>query len=151
MFKLMLSLFLVISAVRADDGVSPPTPTAPATPVAPATPAAPVTPVAPALTMSGKNAWRASLAAMAVADVLDAQSSWGKRELNTNLAGTEGTFGAKGALIKFGILGGVAGLEYLILHHGPSKTLYRTFALINFGGASATSAVAAHNYTVPHP
>jgi hypothetical protein len=67
------------------------------------------------------NPWRTSIAVFAAAEILAVQSSWGKRELNPNLSSSGDTFGAKGALIQFGILGGVTGIEYLVLHHAPRK------------------------------
>ena len=93
--------------------------------------------------------WKASLAAIAVANVMDVQSSWGKHELNPTLSGPTGNFGGQGALIKLGIQGGLLGAEYLITRGHPSKRLYRALSAINFGAAATTAAVAAHNYTIP--
>src|SRR6266480_49490 len=63
---------------------------------------------------SGSALWKYSVAALAVVNVLDAHSSWGKRELNGTLASTSGTFGAQGAALKLGIQGGLVGFEYLL-------------------------------------
>jgi hypothetical protein len=95
--------------------------------------------------------WKASLAAIAVANATDVQSSWAKHELNPTLSGPTGNFGAQGALIKLGIQGGLLGAEYLITRGHPSKRLYRVLSAINFGAAATTAAVAAHNYTIPRP
>ena len=95
--------------------------------------------------------WRCSLGTLALANVLDAHSSWGKRELNPNLSGNQGTFGLLGALLKLGIQGSVFGAEYLILRRRPSARLYHLLTVINAGDAAATGLVAAHNYAVPHP
>jgi hypothetical protein len=95
--------------------------------------------------------WRCSVGALAMANVLDAQSSWGKRELNPNLSGSQGTFGLHGALLKLGIQGSVVGLEYLILRHRPSARLYHLLTVINSGDAAVTGVVVAHNYTIPRP
>jgi hypothetical protein len=135
MRKLLLFLFLIMSAgtiSRAGDRSS-------------TLAAAPQTPAA----QPGRNLWRCSLVALAVSNGLDVHSSWGKRELNSNLAGPDTTFGRKGALIKLGIQGGVFALECLVLRHRGSPRLYRSLALINFGDAAATAAVSAHNYSVP--
>jgi len=99
-------------------------------------------------TNSGISLWRASVAALAATDVMDVQSSWGKRELNPALAGSGGAFGAKGALLKAGITGGVVALEFLVLRHGPSKRLSRALAVINFGDAGLTGVTAGKNWRV---
>jgi len=97
----------------------------------------------------GKNVWRISIATLAVANALDVHSSWGKRELNSTLASSNGTFGPKGALLKLGFQGGLIGLEYLVTRGHSSGRLYRKLAFINFGASAAIGGVAAHNYTVP--
>ena len=86
---------------------------------------------------------------LAAANAVDVHSSWGKRELNPNLASAQGTFGTKGALIKVGLVGGLAGLEFVLTRRRPTGKLYRRFAFINFGAAGFVSGVAIHNYTVP--
>ena len=60
---------------------------------------------------------------------MDAHSSWGKRELNGNLAGNTGQFGRQGGIIKLGLVGGVSALEYLVLHLRPSPGFYRKLSL----------------------
>jgi hypothetical protein len=95
--------------------------------------------------------WRASVAALAVANALDVHSSWGKHELNPVLAGPTGNFGRGGALIKLGFQGGLLGLEYLISRGHPSGKLYKPLSFVNFGAAAAIGGVAAHNYTVQGP
>ena len=97
----------------------------------------------------GRNLWRASLAAVAAVNVMDAGSSWGKRELNPNLAGNDGRFGWQGAALKMGIVGGVLVVESLVLRRRPSPKLYRGLALVNFGGASVTGATAIRNFGIP--
>lgn len=93
--------------------------------------------------------WKASAAALATANALDIQSSWGKHELNPTLAsGPAASFGAQGALIKLGLQGGLFGLEYLITRGHPTARVYKALAVVNFGAAAGISAVAAHNYTV---
>ena len=93
--------------------------------------------------------WMASVTALAVANVLDVHSSWGKHELNATLAGPSGNFGTQGALLKLGLQGGLIGVEYLISRGHPSKKLYRALTIINFGAAGVMGGVAAHNYTIP--
>jgi hypothetical protein len=102
-----------------------------------------------------KRLWQASIATLSVANVLDVQSSLGKRELNATLAGSSGTLGARGILLKSSFQGGLLSVEYLMLHrHGfmPSESrskLYRTLSIINFAASGVLSGIAAHNYTVP--
>ncbi len=79
---------------------------------------------------------------------MDVHSSWGKHELNSNLSGPTGTFGKQGALLKLGMQGGLFGVEYLITRGHPTGKMFRALAFVNFAAASATGAVAAHNYTI---
>jgi len=105
----------------------------------------------------GRNLWKFSLVTLSVANVLDVQSSLGKHELNSTLAGSNGTFGSRGVLIKSGLQGGLIGFEYLLLRrhsHGfldnPARSkLYKTFSVINFASSAVLSGIAAHNYTIP--
>src|ERR1019366_4973458 len=97
---------------------------------------------------SGVTLWRASVAALAATNIMDVKSSWGKRELNPALAGSGGTFGARGALLKAGIVGGAVALQFLILRHGPSKSRCRALAAINFGGAGLVGSAAVRNWSV---
>lgn len=98
--------------------------------------------------MYGKKLWISSIAAIGIAGAMDVQSSWGKHELNPVLSGTNGSIGARGALIKLGVQGGIVGLECLVLHRRPTRQMFRAFSIINFGDAAATGAIAAHNYTI---
>lgn len=104
--------------------------------------------VAPTTPPPSKTLWKASLAALAVANAADVHSSWGKHELNPTLSGPAGKFGGQGALIKLALQGGLMSVEYLITRRRPSRKLYRMLSAINFGAAAATSAVASHNYTI---
>ena len=93
--------------------------------------------------------WRASIATLAVANVMDVHSSWGKHELNSTLSGPSGNFGKEGALVKFGVQGALIGFEYLITRGHPSRKLYRALTAVNFGVSITVGEVAVHNYTVP--
>ena len=101
----------------------------------------------------GKNLWRASLAAVTAVNVMNAGSSWGKRELNPNLSGNNGRFGAQGGPQAGNCReGGVLVVESLVLRRQPSTTkLYRRLALVNFGTASVTGATAIRNLGIPRP
>src|SRR5262245_38420183 len=80
--------------------------------------------------VAGKNLWRASVAALAVANAMDARTSWGKYELNPNLSGNNGKFGREGVLIKLGIVSGIYVVESVVLRHKASKGFYRGLALV---------------------
>lgn len=105
----------------------------------------------------GKRLWQYSVMSLSVANVLDVTSSLGKHELNSTLAGSSGTFGARGVLIKSGLQGGLLGFEYLMIRrfsHGYVNTqsrskLYKTLSIINFASSAVLSGIAAHNFTVP--
>jgi hypothetical protein len=143
MRKLLLIVALCTSVIHAADSL--PIQPVPALQLAPAF-------VAPATaSLRGKNLWRASLAALAVSNALDIQSSWGKHELNSALASPSGDFGAQGALLKLGFQGGLVGIEYLLTRHHASTRLYRALSIINFGAAAGIGGVAAHNYTIAPP
>jgi hypothetical protein len=68
------------------------------------------------------------------ASVFDAQSSWGRQELNPALRGPNGEFGARGVAMKAAIAGGVVTAQYFLLrkHSGAAKYA----AITNFGMAS---------------
>lgn len=57
----------------------------------------------------------ASQMAVAGASAADLASSWGGQEANPLLRGTDGRFGARGAAVKFGMVGGIIALERLWL------------------------------------
>ena len=95
------------------------------------------------------NLWKASAAAVLAGNAMDTASSWGKRELNPVLSGSQGTFGKGGAMLKLGVAGGVVAVEYLVLRHRPSRSLAKALAWINFGDAAVTGAVAGRNFGIP--
>ncbi len=86
--------------------------------------------------------WIASMVAMGAATGMDAGSSWGKREGNSLLASSDGTFGAKGLSIKAGVAAGIILPEILLRHH---KDLKSKFAIGNFAEAALFGGVAIHN------
>jgi hypothetical protein len=91
------------------------------------------------------KAWKVSLAPMIAGFAVDATSSRGLRETNPVLAGSDGQFGAKGAMIKVGIGVALIGVEYLIVRKHPSagKFLWK----LNLGAAAVSGITAAHNYS----
>jgi len=99
--------------------------------------------------VASRRLWQISLAGVAAANVLDVDSSWGKRELNGALAGADGSFGARGAALKLSMQAGMVVVERLLLGHRPTGRAYRAAAIVNFVVASVIGGVAAHNYGIP--
>lgn len=110
----------------------------------PAEAGAPATPARP----KPLSLWKISAATLLASNVLDAGSSWGKRELNPVLSGSTGSFGGKSALLKLGVEAGVVTLEYLVLRHRASRLSIKALTWINFGDASATTAMAVRNFEI---
>jgi len=92
------------------------------------------------------RAWQLSLVPVAASQAADMYSSYGLRELNPALAGSNQKFGNQSALIKLGIAGALVGVEYLIVrkHPGATKLLWK----LNLASAAVTGATAAHNLSI---
>lgn len=91
--------------------------------------------------------WAISLAPLLASEALDAASSYGLRELNPMLAQSDGRFGMKAAGVKFGVVGGLIGVEYLLVKKYPRSAKF--FTVINWTTAGATTGLAIHNYSLP--
>lgn len=91
-----------------------------------------------------RRQWAISLAPLFATEALDAASSYGMRELNPLLAGSNGGFGIKATAIKFGVIGGLAGAEYLVIRKRPATAKF--FTIVNWVTAGATTGLAVHNY-----
>ena len=91
--------------------------------------------------------WMLSLAPLVTSNIMDASSSWGLHELNPVLAGSDGKFGMKAAGVKFSIVGGLIGAEYLIVKKYPKSAKF--FTVVNFSTAGITTGLAVHNYMLP--
>ena len=94
-----------------------------------------------------RHRWLISLAPLVASQSLDAASSWGLRELNPILAGPDGRFGLKATAIKFGVIGGSMGAEYLIVRRFPASAKF--FTVVNYATTGVTSGLAVHNYRLP--
>jgi hypothetical protein len=86
--------------------------------------------------------WKISIATMLATSAWDAASSMGKVERNPLLASSDGTFGAKGIGVKFGLAGLSLAPQLLLRNH---KELRKVFAIANFVDAGIFAGVAAHN------
>ena len=92
--------------------------------------------------------WIASILAMTAATAGDAATSWDRRESNSFLASSNGTFGGKGLAIKAGI-GAAVLLPQLIFrkHHD----WYTAFAVGNFAEAGIFAGATIHNLKTNSP
>ena len=91
-----------------------------------------------------RRQWAISLAPLFASQALDAASSYGMRELNPLLASPNGGFGMKATGIKFGVIGALAGVEYLLVKKYPRSA--KVFTIVNWTTAGATAGLAVHNY-----
>lgn len=91
-----------------------------------------------------RRRWAISLAPLFASEALDAASSYGMRELNPLLAGSDGSFGMKATGIKFGVIGALAGGEYFIVRKHPASAKF--FTIVNWVTAGATTGLAVHNF-----
>jgi hypothetical protein len=89
--------------------------------------------------------WLASIVAMAGGTAADAASSWNKRESNTLLASSNGTFGGKGVAIKTGIAAGVLLPQLIFRKH---RDWHTAFAIGNFAEAGIFAGATVHNLNV---
>ncbi len=93
-----------------------------------------------------KRSWERSLIPLVASQSLDAASSYGYRELNPALAGSNGEFGMRATAIKFAVVGAVIGGEYLLIRKSPRAA--RLFQKLNWTSAAVTSGLAVHNFVV---
>lgn len=92
------------------------------------------------------RAWRRSLIPLVASQSLDIASSYGMRELNPVLAGSDGRFGVRGLAVKSSVVAGVAGLEYLLVKKWPRSA--RVLSKLNWSSAIVTSSFAVHNFAI---
>ncbi len=92
------------------------------------------------------HGWEISLAPLVASQALDVASSWGMRELNPILAQPNGGFGAKSAVLKFGVTGALIGVESMLAKRSPRAA--RLFEKLNWTGAAVTTGLAIHNYAI---
>lgn len=105
--------------------------------------------VARAQDRSSKRLYVASLIAFNAANVLDVTSSYGKRELNPALSGSNGTFRMGGVGVKVGVAGAVDLAEALWVRRHPERMRTAGFANFIMGGIAGGMAI--HNYGVKPP
>jgi len=90
--------------------------------------------------------WVAGVAALAVANAVDAHSSWGRLEANPMLRSRNGTFGARAVALKGGFIAGLVAVEHLLIRRRPG--IAGGCIAGNFAAAGVIGAAAAYNYRV---
>jgi hypothetical protein len=91
-----------------------------------------------------RRQWAISLAPLFASEALDAASSYGLREQNPLLAGSNGGFGMKATGIKFGVVGALVAGEFFLVNKHPAAAKF--FAIVNWVTAGATTGLAMHNF-----
>lgn len=92
------------------------------------------------------RAWERSLIPLFASQSLDAASSYGYRELNPMLADANGKFGMKATSVKFSVVAGLVGVEYLLVRKSPKAA--RLFEKLNWSSSALTSGLAVRNFVV---
>jgi hypothetical protein len=90
--------------------------------------------------------WKWSLAPVLASQALDASSSYGMRELNPALSGSDGRFGMQATSIKLGVTGALLGVEYLVARAHPGAAGW--FTKLNWATGAVTFGFAVHNYSI---
>ena len=93
-----------------------------------------------------RRQWAISLAPLFASEALDAASSYGMRELNPLLAGSNGGFGMRATTLKFSVVGALAGAEYFVVRKRPASA--KLFTIVNWVTAGATTGLAVHNFSL---
>ncbi len=86
--------------------------------------------------------WIASIVSMTAATAADAATSWNKRESNSLLASSDGTFGGKGLALKSAITAAILTPQIIFRRH---RDWYTAFAIGNFAEAGIFTGAAIHN------
>jgi hypothetical protein len=92
--------------------------------------------------------WIASIFAMTAGTAADAASSWHRRESNSLLASSDGTFGGKGLAIKGGISAAMLAPQLIFRKHNDWHT---AFAVGNFAEAGIYTGTTIHNLNTNSP
>jgi hypothetical protein len=88
--------------------------------------------------------WKFSAAMLGAVTIADMQSSIGRREANPLLASQNGQLSGRGIALKGLMVGGVIGVQWLLLNHNPQASKYATG--VNFVATALTGAVVVHNH-----
>ena len=100
-----------------------------------------------------KKFWKWSITALVAGATMDVATSYGELEGNPLLRGKDGRLGARGAGIKFGIMGGALLGEALLVRKHPEAAL--ALGVANFGLGEVLGGLAVKNWhtvrTPPQP
>jgi hypothetical protein len=88
--------------------------------------------------------WKFSAAMLGAVTIADMQSSIGRQEANPLLASQNGQFSGRGIALKGLMVGGVIGVQWLLLKHNPQASKYATG--VNFAATALTGAAVVHNH-----
>jgi hypothetical protein len=84
---------------------------------------------------------------------MDAASSFGHREANPLLRGSQGRYGWQGVAIKAGVMAGVLLAERFVLRrargHSSEHRLRSAFTAINLSMSGVYTGAAIHNWRLP--
>lgn len=90
--------------------------------------------------------WTFSAALLGAVTIADMQSSLGRQEANPFLASQNGQFSGRGMALKGLMVGGVVGVQWLMLRNHPQASKYAAGA--NFAATALTGAAVIHNHMV---
>jgi hypothetical protein len=90
--------------------------------------------------------WKFSAVMLTAVTIADMQSSVGRQEANPLLASQSGQFSGQGVAIKGLVVGGVLGVQWIMLRRNPQASKYAAGA--NFAMAAITGAVVVHNHMI---
>jgi hypothetical protein len=91
--------------------------------------------------------WLLSIVALGVVSVADVHSSVGKYEHNPLLRKGSGEFSAgRGTAAKLGMIGSIAGVEYLM--YRKARGIPRSVSFTNFAAAGVIGGTALRNYRI---
>ncbi len=94
--------------------------------------------------------WKTSATFLGLSEALDGFSSFGKYERNPVLA-SNGKFGAKGIVIKTGMVGTSLALQYFLIKTTKSRRVAKVVSYINFSMGTAFVGVSIHNFKIKRP
>ncbi len=90
--------------------------------------------------------WKVSAALLGAVTIADMQSSVGRQEANPLLTSQNGQFNMQGMALKGALVGGLVGVQWLMLRHNPHAAKYAAGA--NFAATALTGAIVVHNHMI---
>jgi len=90
--------------------------------------------------------WKVSAAMLTAVTIADVQSSMGRQEANPLLSSQSGQFSAQGVALKSLMVGGLLGVQWVLLRRNPQASKYAAGA--NFAMTALTGAAVVHNHMI---